>query len=243
MPSWFPKRLRPALTPACTHACTHNGILFYVNMLQEGGGRSPAQCESLLPVFARMIFFSPLLLRRLLLLLPVQRTMRRLVWRAGVDQSLDADGVLNNGCMRAAEGLSSCVLAAEPLVPPPSHRPAIVCAPCLGPTGLQKPAIVFNYSRQPLKVSCPCVPDFFPSFPWAPSLSPLHSVSASVFTRVLQMRAFLFFFVMISESRPPLRPFPLLACTDAFFSCWSLLYVQGAGATSVYVDVSVMSAA
>lgn len=42
---------------------------------------------------------------------------------------------------------------------------------------------------------------------------------------------------------PPLRPFPLLACIDAFFSCWSLLYVQGAGATSVYVDVSVMSAA
>lgn len=87
-------------------------------MLQEGGGRSPAECESLLPVFARVIFFfPPLLLRRLLLLLPVQRTMGRLVWRAGVDQSLDADGVLNNGCMRAAEGLSSCVLAAEPLRP------------------------------------------------------------------------------------------------------------------------------
>lgn len=41
----------------------------------------------------------------------------------------------------------------------------------------------------------------------------------------------------------PATPFPLLACMDAFFSCWSLLYVQGAGATSVYVDVSVMSTA
>lgn len=51
------------------------------------------------------------------------------------------------------------------------------------------------------------------------------------------------FFVMISERHPPPPPFPLLACMDSFFSCWSLLYVQGAGATSVYVDVSVMSTA
>lgn len=47
--------------------------------------------------------------------------MARLVWRPGVDQSLDADGVLNNGSMKAAEGLSSCVLATEP--PRPSAVP------------------------------------------------------------------------------------------------------------------------
>lgn len=64
-------------------------------------------------------------------------------------------------------------------------------------------------------------------------------------TARLTDEGFPLFFVMISESRPPPPPppFPLLACMDAFFSCWSLLYVQGAGATSVYVDVSVMSAA
>lgn len=73
--------------------------------------------------FARMTL--PL---RLLLLLPLLCTMARLVWRPGVDQSLDADRVLNNGSVRAAEGLSSCVLAAEP------HRPSAVpqAHHCLG---------------------------------------------------------------------------------------------------------------
>lgn len=178
------------------------------------------------------------------LLLPLLCTMAWLVWRPGVDQSLDADGVLNNGSVRAAEGLSSCVLAAEPIVPPPSHRPTIVWAPCLGPTGLQKPAIVFNYSRQPLKVSCPCVPDFSFLSMGPPSLSSVHSVSASVFTPVLQMRAFLFFFRNDFRNPPSLSTsLPYQRSVDVFFFPHVGLYVQGAGATSVYVDVSVTSAA
>lgn len=182
-----PSRSQRGVGPTQTTLC--------VNMLQDGGGRSPAERESLLPGFCAHDPPPPRLL-----LLPLLCTMARLVWRPGADQSLDADGVLNNGSMRAAEGLSSFILAAEPPRPSTAHRPAIVWAPCLSLTGLQKPAIVFNYSRQPLKVSCPCVPDFPFLSMGPPSLSPVHSVS--VYARLTD-EGFPLFFVMISEPPSP----------------------------------------
>lgn len=49
-------------TLICAHTRMHAHTFFFfvllcVNMLQDGGGRSLAECDSLLPGFAHMIFF------------------------------------------------------------------------------------------------------------------------------------------------------------------------------------------